>query len=94
MRLEIIVPDSTPASRKAKLTRLTKRLSAHPELIDEIRLSADADDAAIQKLFTPELLAEIDAAGEDMKAGNRVSLEELDASLAATKARWQAANPV
>ena len=59
MRLEIIVPDSTSASRKAKLASLTKRLSSHPELVDGIHLNGDADDPAIQKLFTPELLSEI-----------------------------------
>ena len=35
MRLEIIVPDSTRPDVKSKLTRLTKRLSAHPEMVEE-----------------------------------------------------------
>lgn len=36
MRLEIIVPDSTSQDVKRKLTNLTERLSAHPELADEL----------------------------------------------------------
>jgi hypothetical protein len=93
MRLEITIPDSTRLDVKSKLTDLLSQLSARPELVEEIHLNGNAEDAAIQKLFTPALLAEIDAAGEDIKAGNRVSMEEVETSLAATKARWLAANP-
>jgi len=91
MRLEIIIPDSTRPDLKSKLTSLTKRLSARPELIDEIHF--DGDDEAIQRMFTPELLAKIAAAGADMAAGNHVTLEQVDARLAATRAEWLAANP-
>ena len=93
MRLEIIIPDSTRPDLKARLTSLTKRLSAHPELVEEIHLSSDAEDAAIQRLFTPERLANIDAAQAGIRAGKGRTLEQLDQRLAATKAEWLAANP-
>jgi hypothetical protein len=93
MRLEIIIPDSTRPAVKSKLTSLFDQLRARPELVEEIHLNGDAEDAAIQKLFTPALLAEIDAAGADMKAGNRVSMTEVRERQAAIRAEWQAANP-
>ena len=93
MRLEIIIPDTTRPDLKAQLASLTQRLSAKPELVEEIRFNGDAEDAAIQKLFTPQLLAKIDAAGEDMKAGNRVTMAEVRERQAAIRAEWQAANP-
>lgn len=93
MRLEIIIPDSTRPDLKVRLTTLAGQLSARPELVEEIRLDGDAEDAAIQAMFTPERLAKIDAAQADIRAGNGRTLEQLDQRLAATKAEWLAANP-
>jgi len=92
MRLEIIIPDSTRPDLKARLTSLTQRLSARPELVEEIHLNGD-EDAAIQRMFTPERLAIIDAADADISAGNGLTMEQLDARLAATRTEWLAANP-
>lgn len=36
MRLEITIPDDTRPELKSKLTSLTERLSANPELIEEL----------------------------------------------------------
>jgi len=63
-----------------------------PELVDEIHLDGDEEDEAIQRLFTPELLAKINAAGADIAAGNFATLEQVDARIAATRAEWIAAN--
>lgn len=93
MRLEIIIPDSTRPDHKAKLISLTQRLIERPELVEEIHLNGDEGDEAIQRMFTPELLAKIDAAEADIRAGNGRTLEQLDARLAATRAEWLAANP-
>jgi hypothetical protein len=93
MRLEIIIPDDTRPAVKSKLTRLTKQLSANPELIEEIRFNGDSENAAIQRLLTPERLAKIDAARADVRAGNGRTLEQLDERIAATRAEWLAANP-
>ncbi|MDR3690907.1 MAG: hypothetical protein P4L46_16125 [Fimbriimonas sp.] len=93
MRLEIIIPDSTRPDLKAMLTSLTQRLSARPELVEEIHLNGDDEDAAIQRMFTPERLAIIDAADADISAGNGLTMEQLDARLAATRTEWLAANP-
>ena len=40
-------------------------------------------EGAIQRLFTPERLAIIDAANADISAGNGLTLEQLDVRLAA-----------
>ena len=93
MRLEIIIPDSTSPDLKARLTSLTERLSRRPELVEEIHFKGEAEDAAIQKLFTPERLAKIDAAQAGIRGGKGRTLEQLDERLAATKAEWLAANP-
>jgi hypothetical protein len=76
-----------------KLTNLLDQLSVNPELALDIRLHGDSEDAAIQKLFTPAPLAEIDAAGADMKAGNRVTMAEVRERQVAIRAAWLAANP-
>jgi hypothetical protein len=90
MRLEIIIPDSTRPAVKNKLTSLLDQLSAHPELVEEIHLNGDVEDAAIQKLFTPELLAEIDAAAAEARAGQSYTRKQVDEFLAESKAAWLA----
>ena len=92
MRLVIDIPDFTSSERKTRLTQLTERLSARPELIDGIYLTGDDDDAAIQAIFTPALLAEIDAAGADISAGNTRTHEHVDSTIATARAYWLAAN--
>jgi hypothetical protein len=91
MRLEINIPDSTRADIKVRLASLTRRLSAEPNLVEKIDLDGP-DDAAIQAMFTPERLAIIDAADEDIRAGNGLTLGQLDARLAANRAAWLTAN--
>jgi len=93
MRLEITIPDSTRQDLKEKLTSLMRRLSANPELVEDIRLHGDAQDSVIQGLFTPERLVIIDTADADISAGNGLTLDQLDARLAANRAAWLAANP-
>jgi hypothetical protein len=83
MRLEINIPDSTRPAVKARLTKLVHELSARPELVEDIQMNDDAQAAAIQRLFTPERLAIIDAADRDIDAGNGLTLEQLDERLAA-----------
>lgn len=92
MRLEINIPDSTRPDLKAQLLILSRRLSAKPELVEDIQFKGDSEDAAIQDLFTPELLAQIDAAGADIRAGNGLTMEQVRERLAATRAEWLAAN--
>ncbi|MEQ1932481.1 MAG: hypothetical protein ABL962_01190, partial [Fimbriimonadaceae bacterium] len=78
---------------KAKLASLVNRLNADPEFVNCIDLGDDSEDAEIQKLFTPERMAQIAAAEADIAAGNGLSLEQLDEELAKNKAAWQLANP-
>ena len=78
MRLEINIPDSTHADVKNQLAHLIQRLSDRPELVEEIRFDNDLEDAEIQRMFTPELLAEIEAADADIDAGNFVTADQLD----------------
>jgi hypothetical protein len=88
MRFEIVIPDSASADLKARFAVLTRRLSAHPELVEGIDVG---DDAQIQAMFTPERLAIIDAANADIEAGNGLSMEQVKESLAKTRAQWLAA---
>jgi hypothetical protein len=66
MRLEIIIPDSTRPELKARLTVIAKRLSARPELAEKIDLD---EDEAIQRRFTPAVLAQIARAKAQTDAG-------------------------
>jgi hypothetical protein len=78
MRLEIIIPDSTRPDLKAKLSGLTKRLSAHPELVEE--LVTERPDAI------PDYLGIMDQA---LKSPNRFkSGEEVDRYIAELRAEW------
>jgi hypothetical protein len=88
MRLEIIIPDNTRSDLIAKLTGLTQRLSAFPELVDEIELSEDTDDASIQRLFTPKLLAEIEAADTEIDAGMFFTTEQVEEHFKQKSAEW------
>ena len=97
MRYEIIIPDSTEPVVKARIDWLTRQLSNNPGLVEAIQFESSAlneemDHTSIQALFTPELLAQIDAAGAEMKAGEFVTQDQIDASLAETRARWIAKN--
>jgi len=88
MRLEIVVPDSTSPEVMARLTSLAEQLSANPELVEEIHFDGDAEDAAIQAMFTPELLAEIEAADAEIDAGNFVTADQLDEHFKRKAAEW------
>ncbi len=74
MRLEINIPDSTKPEYKHKLASLTELLSSNPELVADIHLNRDTEDAAIQAMFTPALLAEVEAAD----AENFLTADQLD----------------
>ena len=93
MRLEINIPDSTRPAVKARLTSLAQELNENPELVEEIYLNGDAEDAAIQKVFTPELLAEIDTAAAEARAGQTYTRKQVDEFLAENKAAWLANHP-
>jgi hypothetical protein len=76
MRLEIIIPDSTRPDVKRKLKSLTKRLSAHPEFVEELvheEAEAIPDDLSImdQALQSPNRFqsgAEVDAYISELRA--------------------------
>jgi hypothetical protein len=78
MRLEIIIPDSTRPDLKSKLASLTKRLSAHPELVDE--LVTEKAEAI------PDYLSIMDQA---LESPNRFkSGAEVDAYISELRAEW------
>lgn len=93
MRLEIIISDNTLPAVKSKISNLLDQLSAHPELINEIHLNGDADDAAVQELFTPERLAQMDTAAVEARAGQSYTREQVDEFLADNRAAWLANHP-
>ena len=78
MRLEIIIPDNTRPDLKRKLTGLTQRLSANPELVDELL----ADN--VEPL--PDYLGIMDQA---LASPNRFnSGAEVDAYISGMRADW------
>ena len=78
MRLEIIIPDSTRPDLKARLTRLTQRLSDRPELLDEL-VSEKSDSA-------PDYMASI---SQIRHSPNRFKTPaEVDAFLADLRSEW------
>ncbi len=88
MRLEINIPDTTRLEYKTKLVTLTELLSAKPELVAEIHMNGDLEDAAIQAMFTPELLNEIEAADAEIDAGNFVTADQLDEHFKRKSDEW------
>ncbi len=76
MRLEVTIPDNARADLKAKLASLINRPNSDPEFVNCIDLGDYAEDAEIQKLFTPKRMAKIAAALADVEAGNVISLED------------------
>jgi predicted transcriptional regulator len=89
MRLEIIIPDSTRPELKAKLARLTQRLSDRPELVEEF----DLEDDEIQAMFTPERLDHIDKALADVAAGRFYTAAQVEEHFARKEASWQSQRP-
>jgi len=89
MRLEIIIPDSTRPELKARLTRLTERLSARPELAEEFAFEEDD----FQAMFTPDRLAHIDEALADVAAGRFHTAAQVEEIFARKEATWQSQHP-
>jgi len=85
MRLEIIIPDNTRPDLKARFVSLTERLTAKPELIEDIYIE---DDEAIQRMFTPERLAHIDKAAAEVKAGNALTPAQVREHFARKESAW------
>ena len=59
-------------------------------LLDEAGDAGGEFDAA--RFFTPERLAELDRAMEDVRAGRVLTLEQVDAELARRREAWLKAN--
>jgi hypothetical protein len=93
MRLEIIIPDSTPPERKAKLANLTRRLSAQPELVDGIDLMESTTDAEIQRRFTPEFVTSIAEIDLEMERGIHFTKGDLDDRFRQKTSEWTRQNP-
>lgn len=85
MRLEINIPDNTREDLKARLIDITERLSARPELAEEIELD---EDAAIQRMFTPDRLAHIARADAEIDAGNFFTAEQVDEHFKQKHSAW------
>ncbi|MBS1701121.1 MAG: hypothetical protein JST12_05635 [Armatimonadetes bacterium] len=88
MRFEINVPDTTGRKLKARLAKLTKRLSKNPKLVKEIPLDDDEDEN-LKHLFTPERLAELDQICAELDAGAKTyTAKEVDAYLETKRKAW------
>jgi len=84
MRREILTPQTTGTGQNPNVTTMKEPVSVSPELVEKIHLDG-RDDGAIQALFTPERLAIIDAADDDISAGNGLTFEQLSVRLAVPK---------
>jgi|GEM_PF-2042862 len=91
MRFELIIPDTTRPAVKSKLTNLLELLTARPELVEEIHLIGDDETTPVG--LTPEQIAKVREAQEDVKAGRVVTLEQSKANLEAHRKEWLAAHP-
>lgn len=78
MRLEIVIPDTTRPDLAARIANLTRRLSARPELVDE--LTGEKEDP------TPDYAASIAQIRQSTSRFN--SPEEVDAYLAELRDEW------
>lgn len=77
MRLEIIIPDSTRPDVKSKLTSLTKRLSANPELVYDLTEREEP---------IPDYMAAIEQIRQSPDRFK--SAKEVDAYIAELRAEW------
>lgn len=59
---------------------------------DALLADEEVTDADIQRLFTPERLAELDKAVAQVKAGRGMTMAEVEAALDQTAAEWKAAH--
>ncbi|HEY3782114.1 MAG TPA: hypothetical protein VGL56_13605 [Fimbriimonadaceae bacterium] len=78
---------------KSRIADVAKLLSNRPELVEDIHLGQESEDAAIQAMFTPKRMARIKAAQASIEAGKGMTKEQVEASLAANKVEWLAENP-
>lgn len=78
MRLEIDIPDNTPPDLKTKLTSLMRRLSTHPELVEELMPGSTEP--------FPDYLRIMDQA---LESPNRFRTgEQVDAYISALRSEW------
>jgi hypothetical protein len=92
MRLEINIPDSTRPEIKAKISEFAESINERPELIEEIGF-VGGDDAEIQRVFSEDVLAEIDVAVQELRSGKGLTLDQVRLEIAETRAQWLAKNP-
>jgi hypothetical protein len=104
MRIEIQLPDSTPASTVAAIQALADRLSARPESVHGLMGVAESQAAysvAEEIVFhedgsvtlTAAQLAAVDEAAAAMRRGESFTDSEIDQSLEETRREWQKNQP-
>jgi hypothetical protein len=91
MRLEIEIPDSTSERVQKKLKTFLKRLEAEPELIEGVEIQQMSDEE-LRAFFTPERLAEIEMAEEQVRQGHFYTEEEAEQYMAVRRAEWREKN--
>lgn len=88
MRVEFTVPDGIGQDLMARIVAVTEKISRHPEFAAEIPLDEDDD---IQRMFTPERLADIAQADEEIDAGESFTSEQVRDHFAQRQAAWNQA---
>ncbi|HWD38346.1 MAG TPA: hypothetical protein VG944_05820 [Fimbriimonas sp.] len=81
-------PGQDQTESKARLTTLTKQLSAHPEMALDIPLSGESEDAAIQAMFSRDHLAHITKSDSEIDAGDFFTVDQVDEHFAKKTSEW------
>lgn len=89
MRIEVVLPDSTKPELQARIQLLLERLSARPELVEEIPAS---DAEAIEASLSESQYREIDSALAEARAGRFVTLRDLERRLLEREHAWVSKN--
>jgi len=87
---EIRIPDEV--YHQAAQAAEARHVSLEAFVTETLQLRLRDEDAAIQKMFTPERLAHIAKAQAQIKAGQSFTPEEARADFAAKRAEWLEAN--
>jgi hypothetical protein len=88
---EIRIPDHV--YQQAAQAALAHHLSLEDFIIEAVQLHAKAEPENHDHIFTPKVIAELDAAAEEARNGKSFSGKQVDDYLAENKAAWLANRP-
>jgi len=78
---------------KATQAAQANHVSLEEFVAEAVQLHLQADPGNHDHLFTPEIIAELDAAAAEVRTGKGLTGEQVDKHLAENKAKWLANHP-